>query len=154
MASRSIERSIELLAGPNQVFDLLITPSAVRQWWQASQVIIVPRTGGVWVASWGEEEDHPEYVTAHRIVRHEPPHLLQLIEVCYYARATILPFETELITTFEVEQLAEHSRLTVRQEGFPSDAEAEEFYEACNTGWNVTLENIRAYVDRGPSEGQ
>jgi uncharacterized protein YndB with AHSA1/START domain len=39
-------------ADPETVFALLHTPSAIRQWWGASHVIVNPKPGGVWVGLW------------------------------------------------------------------------------------------------------
>jgi len=48
---------------PEVIFDLLVTPSTIRQWWGASHVIIDRQQGGLWVGLWGDE-DSPEYITA------------------------------------------------------------------------------------------
>jgi uncharacterized protein YndB with AHSA1/START domain len=45
------------------VFRLLLTPSAIREWWGVSRDIVTPEQGGIWVAAWGEDEDDPDYVT-------------------------------------------------------------------------------------------
>jgi uncharacterized protein YndB with AHSA1/START domain len=45
---------------PETLFALLHTPSAIRRWWGASRVIVDPKSGGVWVGLWGEE-DSPDY---------------------------------------------------------------------------------------------
>src|SRR5690606_37495845 len=76
METRSIDDAIVLAAGPNQVFDLLITPSRVRSWWGASCAIIIPRLEGLWVAV-VRQEDQPDYVSAHRITGFDPPRLLR-----------------------------------------------------------------------------
>ncbi|SRR5690606_3609053 len=146
METRSIDDAIVLAAGPNQVFDLLITPSRVRSWWGASCAIIIPRLEGLWVAVWGQE-DHPDYVSAHRITRFDPPRLLELTELLYYARSTAPPFEARFIVTFRVDTVEDGSRLSVRQEGFPVDPAADEFYQACVTGWSQTLASIRSHVE-------
>jgi uncharacterized protein YndB with AHSA1/START domain len=50
-------------ADPETVFALLHTPSAIRQWWGASHVIVNPKPGGVWVGVWGPE-DSPDFKIA------------------------------------------------------------------------------------------
>lgn len=146
MESRSIDDAIVLAAGPNQVFDLLITPSRVRQWWGASCAIIVPRPNGLWVATWGEE-NHPDYVSAHRITRFDPPRLLELTELLYYARSSSLPFDAQFVVTFTVDTVDEGSRLSVRQEGFPADSAADEYFQGCVAGWSQTLANIQGHLE-------
>lgn len=146
METRSIDDEIVVAAGPNQVFDLLITPSRIREWWGAASAIVVPTTDGLWVASWGRE-DHPDYVSAHRITQFDPPKLLELTELVYYARSRTLPFEAHFVVTFAVEPVEEGSRLRVTQEGFPTDSRADEFYQSCVKGWEQTLAQIRKHVE-------
>lgn len=57
---------------PATLFTLLHTPSAIRQWWGASHVIVDPKPGGVWVGLWGEE-DSPDFITAGRMSVFDPP---------------------------------------------------------------------------------
>lgn len=146
MDTRKVEDDIILPAGPNQVFDLLITPSQVRQWWGAAGAIIVPKLDGLWVATWGRE-DHPDYVSAYRITRFDPPRLLELTELVSYARSSTLPFNATFVVTFTVEPLDDGSRLGVQQDGFPRDVVADEFYQACADGWTRTLNQIREHVE-------
>ena len=145
MDTRSIERDLLLPAGPNLVFDLLITPSHIRHWWDAASAIVVPKRGGLWVAQWGRE-DHPDYISAHKITRFEPPRLIELNELTYYARSTMLPFASDMYVIFEVEAVDDGSRLRVTQSGFPTDATADEFYAGCVDGWERTFANIESYV--------
>src|SRR3972149_7822260 len=63
----------ELDASPETVFQLLITPSAIREWWQASRAIVDAREGGVWGAAWGSSEDDPDYTGFYRIPPPAPP---------------------------------------------------------------------------------
>jgi len=43
-------------ADPQTLFALLHTPSAIRQWWGASHLIVDSKPGGVWVGLWGDED--------------------------------------------------------------------------------------------------
>lgn len=145
METRRIEDAVELVAGQNQIFDLLITPSQIRQWWGASSAIVIQKQGGLWVALWGEE-DHPDYVSAHRITDFQPPRRLELTELIYYARSSSLPFEATFVVTFTVEPLEEGCRLAVVQDGFPKDPIADDFVMACADGWRRTLAQIKEHV--------
>jgi hypothetical protein len=69
MSTRAHDVVIDLAASQQRVFNALVTPSAIRAWWGAARAIVVPRTGGLWAAAWGEEEDAPEYVTTAVILR-------------------------------------------------------------------------------------
>jgi uncharacterized protein YndB with AHSA1/START domain len=60
--ARRQRHEIEMRASQAAVFRLLLTPSAIREWWGVSRAIVTPEQGGIWVA-WGEDEDDPDYVT-------------------------------------------------------------------------------------------
>jgi uncharacterized protein YndB with AHSA1/START domain len=148
MSTRKHVREIELPAPPEEVFALLHTPSAIRGWWAASRVIVVPSEGGVWAAAWGEDEDAPEYVTIATLAAFEPPRRLLFTDYRYWAHTGPLPFDAELTTEFTVRPAATGSVLRVVQDGFPEDASADEFYAACDAGWQNTLGAIRGFVER------
>jgi uncharacterized protein YndB with AHSA1/START domain len=139
--------SVVLPASPEAVFVSLVTPSAIRQWWGASRVIVHPRPGGLWAAAWGEDEDSPEYMTIARLGVYEPPVRLRLVEIDYVAkREGAPPFEAKIETEFQIDPATEKgSKLTVVQSGFPMDEEADSFYMSCKTGWHTTLAQLLAY---------
>jgi uncharacterized protein YndB with AHSA1/START domain len=146
MSKRCHVHEIELTAPPEQVFNLLLTPSAIRGWWSAARAVVIPREGGTWAAAWGMDEDKPDYVTSATITVCEPPHCLVFGNYQYYARTGSLPFEVNFTTEFTIELTAVGSRLRVRQDGFPEDPAADEFYAACEQGWRNTFEGIRDYL--------
>lgn len=147
MAIREHTAEIELDAEPERVFSALLTPSAIRDWWSAARVIVVPREGGVWAAAWGAEEDAPEYVTTAVIRELEPPRRLVLADYDYVAASEPLPFAAEFTTIFEVEPSTSGARLRVTQAGFPAEPAADEFYAACEAGWRDTLEGLRRHLE-------
>lgn len=145
MSTRCHVVSIDLDASPELVFASLVTPSAIRRWWFAASAIVDPRPGGIWVATWGDDEDTPDYITSARLLEAEPPRRLVLGEYRYFARTGGLPFEAEFTTEFVVEPHDGRSRLTVRQDGFPDDPIADAFYEGCERGWHDTLASLAAF---------
>ena len=56
MNTRSHIHEIELTETPEEVFSLLLTPSAMREWWSAARAIVIPNEGGIWAAAWGGDE--------------------------------------------------------------------------------------------------
>ena len=132
---------------PERMFELLVTPSAIRGWWGASRVIVVPRVDGVWAAAWGDEDD-PDYISTATLVGFDPPRRLVMKYGKYHAKSGPLPFEfaEDALTTFTVEPSGEGCMLRVEQSGFPADPIADQFYAACETGWKNTFEGIRKYV--------
>ena len=133
-------------ATPEELFALLITPSAIRSWWSAARAIVLPQEGGVWTAAWGEDEDAPDYVSSATILAFDPPRLLVLGKYCYHAKTGELPFEAEFQTEFLVIPQGRETMLRVTQDGFPAESVADEFYAACQRGWRDTFAGIRRYL--------
>jgi uncharacterized protein YndB with AHSA1/START domain len=146
---RSIAREVRLPVGAPDAFALLHTPSAIREWWSAAKVIVVPRVGGLWVATWGPNEDDPEYTTAARILVWNPPETLRLGHFQYFTRDGLEPpFAGALETEFSVHPASGGSTLRVHQTGFPSGHEADAFFMACERGWVATFEGIVRCVSK------
>jgi uncharacterized protein YndB with AHSA1/START domain len=146
MSTRQHRVSLELSAAPERVFEILLTPSAIRGWWSASRAIVIPRAGGLWTAAWGEREDDPDYVTSARIAILDRPRRLRLTDFQYYAKTGPLPFKADIQTEFIVEPRPAGCVLTVVQDGFPTDTIADAFYAGCETGWRETIQGIRSYL--------
>ena len=136
-----------------KLFEALVTPSAIRSWWGAAKAIVLPEPGGTWVASWGENENDPDYISSFKILDYEPPVRLLLGEGKYFARDGQPPFEMDKMTTeFVVEEQGPGiCALRITQDGFPSEKVADDFYEACVIGWTNTFEGIRKYFYDNPS---
>ncbi len=147
MHTRSHTHEEKFQSLPEQIFGLLITPSAIRGWWGASRAIVEAREHGVWTAAWGDEDD-PDYISTATLVEFDPPRKLAMKYGKYYAKSGPLPFEfaEDALTVFTVEPSGEGSILRVEQTGFPCDAVADDFYAACETGWKNTFEGIRNYL--------
>jgi uncharacterized protein YndB with AHSA1/START domain len=133
-------------ATPEEIFKLLYTPSAIRQWWSASRVIVLPEPNGVWAAAWGENEDEPDYITTAIIREFEPPVRMVLTNYRYFARGRRLPFEVHFITEFLVTAHENGTVLRVTQDGFPAGPEGDGFYAECQSGWKNTFAGIRKYL--------
>lgn len=130
-----------------RLFALLLTPSAIRDWWGAARVVVLAEEGGTWAAAWGEDEDDPDYVTTATIRQLEPPRRMVLDDYRYQAKSGPLPFAAEFVTAFDVEPHAEGAVLRVTQDGFPAGPEGDEFYAGCETGWRETFAGIRRHVE-------
>ena len=130
---------------PERMFDILITPAAIRRWWGASKVIVVPQKSGTWMAAWGEDENNPEYISTFTIKEIDPPHRLVLGDGRYQAHSGEQPFEMNMTAEFTVDPREEGCTLKVVNDGFPIDESADEFYDACLVGWKNTFDGIRKY---------
>jgi len=137
---------------PEWMFEVLITPSAIRGWWGASKAIVVPERGGVWIAAWGENENDPDYISSYKILELDRPKRILLGEGKYFSRDGQPPFEMNLTTEFLVEKRVGGCALRITQDGFPTDAVANEFFDACVIGWSNTFEGIRKYFYDHPEE--
>ena len=144
---RVIQDSIDIDADAIEVFNALITPSAICAWWQANSAIVLAEPNGTYAVSWGEDEDNPDYLTIARIVRYEPPEILELAEYQYRSSEGGLPFDNDLPVTLTVEQRQGPTRLHVRQTGFPAEESADMYYEGCVKGWEDTLRNIKEFLE-------
>lgn len=133
---------------PERLFALLHTPSAIRNWWGAERVVVLPESGGMWAATWGASEDDPEYITAATIRVFDPPRRMVLADYLYRARAGPLPFDADFVTEFQVVPHEKGAILRVTQDGFPAGAEAEAFHAACERGWRDTFAGIRRFLAR------
>ena len=133
-------------ADAETVFALLVTPSAIRQWWGASHVIIDKKQGGIWVGLWGNE-DAPEFITINRMSVFDPPRRIVFSDSEYYARKGPIPFAANLTSDFTISPVEPgKTLLRVVQDGFPTDSVADEFYAGCEQGWRDTYDGIRKYL--------
>jgi uncharacterized protein YndB with AHSA1/START domain len=146
METRKIVHQELFSEAPETVFALLHTPSAILEWWGATSAIVLAKTGGTWAATWGEDEDDPDYISIATISDFDPPKRMVLSNFQYHAKAGPLPFRADFTTSFEVIAGSTGTTLRVTQDGFPVDQEADDFYAACQKGWQDTFIGIREYL--------
>ena len=132
---------------PERLFAILHTPSAIRDWWSVSRSIVMPESGGYWVATWGEDEDDPDYISLARILEFDPPRRMLLGDYQYRIKAGSLPFDADFRIEFLVEPHGEGSRLRITQDGFPTDPVADDFFAGCQQGWKDTIAGIRRHLE-------
>jgi uncharacterized protein YndB with AHSA1/START domain len=143
---REIVQDIELPVEKATVFSLLVTPSAICSWWGASQAIVIPEQGGLWIATWGSNNDRPDYITAAQIGVFNPPSRLVLTNFKYHSSSGPLPFKAEFAVEFALLPADNGSLLTVVQSGFPLDAVADAHLAACQKGWKATFDGIKRFL--------
>ncbi len=146
MATRKQTHQIELPAAPEEVFALLLTPSAIRNWWSANRAVVLAQENGVWAAVWGDDEDDPDYITVAKIEVFDPPRRMIWTDQRYYTKSGPLPFKADFKIEFTVQPTATGAILHVTQDGFPAESVADEFYAACEKGWYDTFESIKKFV--------
>ena len=135
-------------ATPEDVFSLLYTPSAIRQWWEATRVITMPQPDGFWCAAWGDSEDEPDYTSSATIEVFEPPRRLVLVDYKYVARTGGLPFDADFTVEFLITPVSDGASLRVTQDGFPAGKEGDAFLDSCDVGWRETFKGIRRFLSQ------
>lgn len=144
--TRSHQITRKLKQSPAVVFAALITPTQLRGWWSVNRAIVIPKTGGTWCATWGTDEDNPDYISSATIRVFEPNQKLVLGDYQYTSPEGGLPFEADFETTFAIDPDGSGSILTVTQTGFPADPVADEYYAGCETGWQRSLDALDAFL--------
>lgn len=137
----------EFAVNPEKMFAILHTPSAICQWWGALSAIVLAQENGIWIASWGENTDEPDYITSFVIKYFEPPKRIFLDDARYFAKTGQPSFEVKMTTEFIVEPNQKGCILRVIQDGFPIDSVADDLYQACEIGWRNTFAGIRKFVE-------
>lgn len=145
-ATRAHVHAELLAASPERVFAALINPSAIRDWWSAASAIVVPELGGLWAATWGSDEDDPDYVTVAAIREFVAPRILSLADYRYRSKHGPLPFAANFSTRFELEPSGEHTLLRVTQSGFPCTPAGDEFLRGCERGWRETFAGLARHL--------
>ena len=134
---------------PERMFDVLITPSAIRSWWGATSVVMDPRVGGTWVTAAGERGQVAEWVTSFQILEFDPPKRM-LLGKGKYITGNNWPIETNMTTEMIVEGQPEGCVLRIVQELSPADPLLDDFFDACVAGWQNSFEGIRNYIHNNP----
>lgn len=145
---RTLSFSENFACTPQELFDALHTPSALRSWWNADRVIIIPRKNGMYAAAWGEDEDDPEYVSSGIYGVYDPPYKSILVDFRYYAKSDPADFEDLMSVTYEITSRNSEAHLQLTHAGFPEDAEADAYFEACTQGWVTSLKSLKTYVEQ------
>ena len=154
MTTRSQSHEIDIPAPPETVFNLLITPSAIRGWWGAQRAIVMPVLDGLWVVAWGEREDDPDFVTGATIKAFESPRRLLLAYEYFHAKSGPLPFAAQMTAEFIIQKSPTGSHLRVTQAGFPAGREADAYFESCKSGWKAMLQGITQAAAARPPAGR
>jgi len=132
---------------PERLFAILHTPSAIRRWWSAARVVVLPEPGGTWAAAWGDEEDDPDYISVAKIRHFERPRRMVLADYNYLSRSGELSFDASFVVEFLVLSHPEGAVLRVTQDGFPVTTDADDFLKGCVIGWRETFAGIRKYFE-------
>ena len=138
-------------ASAERMFDLLITPRAIRSWFGASTAIVDAREGGSWVTAWGEGDNDSEFVTSFTILQFERPRRI-LLGHGKLRTEDKWPISTNMTTELIIEPNGSACTLRIIQELSPHDELLDDYFDACVTGWQNSFEGIRNYLHQNPTE--
>lgn len=147
-STRKIVHEEQFSTSCERIFSLLVTPSAIRDWWGTSTAIVLPEKGGFWAATWGQDQDDPDYIASAAIAELESPSRMVLENYQYYSKSGPLPFAADIRTEFLVSAANNESKLTVIQDGIPSDSVADDYYQGCVKGWKDNFDGIRRFLSK------
>ncbi len=145
--SRKINKEIRVNENGSKVFNALVTPHLIKEWWGASQAIVVPDEDGVFALSWGENADKPDYIAAATISEFKPHVKLTLSDYTYLRDNKYLPFKSKFKVKFRIECETKYCVLRLEHSGFPNKAEASKFYSDCDLGWDEALSSLKKLVE-------
>jgi uncharacterized protein YndB with AHSA1/START domain len=134
-----------------RMFEVLTTPSIVRDWWGATTVIIDPRKGGTWVAASGDGESKSEFVNSFEILEFDPPKRILLGGGKYFA-GTNWPIRTNMTTDLIIDSVPAGCLLRILLELNPADPLLDDYFDACVAGWQNSFEGIRNYLHNNPDQ--
>lgn len=146
--SRKIIKEIRINENGSKVFNALITPHLIKEWWGASQAIVVPDEEGVFALSWGESADKPDYIAAATISEFKPHVKLTLNDYTYLANNEYLPFKAKFKVKFKIECETNYCVLKLEHSGFPIKSEASKFYSECERDWDESLKSLKDLVEK------
>ena len=136
---------------PERMFEVLTTPSAIRDWWGAASVIMDARKDGTFLAATSDGESASEFINSFKILEFDPPSRMLLGSGKYYAGAN-WPIRTDMTTEFLVEKQPAGCILQIVVELAPSDPLLDDFFDACVAGWQNSFEGIRNYIHNNPGD--
>lgn len=139
MSTRSQWHEIELPVPALTVFNLLLSPKAIRGRWNNVSAVVT-ELDGVWVLAWGARENDPDYVSGARIKSFQAPKRVTMTYEYARSREGLLPFATGMTTEFTIKETAQGSLVRVTQSGLPAADDA--YFQSCADGWRAALQGL------------
>jgi uncharacterized protein YndB with AHSA1/START domain len=142
MSTRSQWHEIELPVPALTVFNLLLSPKAIRGRWNNTSAVVT-ELDGQWVIAWGARENDPDYVTGARIKSFQAPKRVTLDFEYVRSAEGQLPFASGMTAEFTIQtRFGGASLLRVTQSGLPAGEDA--YFNACADAWRAALQGIGA----------
>lgn len=145
----SIEREIHIDASPEVVFDVVSSPTHLREWW-SDEVDLDPVPGATGELRWRDEAAGRTQSVAVTVVDAVPPRLFSFRWV--YPGDEVATATNSLLVTFELIPSGEGTVLRLTETGFREKgweaAVLEQQYQEHCVGWDTFLPRLGDYVLR------
>jgi uncharacterized protein YndB with AHSA1/START domain len=140
-----VRKSVLIKAGPLDVWNALTNPKLTKKYFFNCEVHSDWQLGSpiVWT---GNYNDKPVEVKG-RILQIEPGKLLKYTAWSKESGLEDIP-KNHTIVTAVLEPLENETRLTVTDENFGWDRDAEKRYQASVQGWDMVLKGLKEIVER------
>jgi uncharacterized protein YndB with AHSA1/START domain len=139
MSTRSQWHEIELPVPALTVFNLLLSPKAIRGRWNNTSAVVT-ELDGVWVIAWGQRENDPDYVSGARIKSFQAPKRVTMTYEYARSREGMLPFAAGMTAEFTIKETSSGALVRVTQAGLPAGEEA--YFQSCADGWRAALQGL------------
>ena len=139
MSTRSQWHEIELPVPPAALFNLLLSPKAIRGKWNNTAAVVTEMDGG-WVIAWGARENDPDFVSGARIKSFQAPQRVVLTFDYSKGRAGLLPFASGMTAEFTIQPKGAGSLLRITHSGLPTGDD--DYFNACADGWRAALQGL------------
>lgn len=140
----AIVSEIQIAAPPERVFEALVNPSQVVQWWGQQGIYVCKefhadlRVGGNWRSAGVDGRGNP-FETSGKFVEINRPKILAYTWVASWTG------DLETLVRWELEPSGEGTRVRIRHSGFGAHPEAAQNYR----GWPRMLGWLQALLERG-----
>lgn len=132
---------------PEEMFDILLKPSAIKTWWGPTSVTMVPEVDGILTAVWGNEDEPERHIQANILELKKPERLvLKFVKNSSYGKNIPFDFADDAVIIFQVKQNGNECTLRVEQTGFPCVTKADQLFLECGDEWRATFDSIRKFI--------
>ena len=146
-----IEREFHVDASPEVVFEVISSPSHIREWWQASYVDVEPVAGATGELVWGDRTSADAHVARLTVVDADAPRSFAFRWV--YDDGVQPAPDNSLLVSFELVAAGQGTTVRLRETGFRERgweaAVLEQHYNDHSRGWDQHfLGGLQTYLTK------
>jgi uncharacterized protein YndB with AHSA1/START domain len=136
-----INKSIEMNAGPAKVWDALVNPEKIKQYFPGAETTTDWKIGSEIVFT--HQYEGQEFKNKGVILNFDPNHLLSYTYWTAFSNTEDKP-ENYTTITFSLSAINDTTTLTLTQTNFKN----EEWYRSLETGWDFVLGRIKEITEK------